>query len=143
MMKKLWPSFVLAALGLALLSTQIPFGFFQDHNPSHNQAVLSYYYIYDSVTGYAVAKVTHYQDGCIIRHAMTTSTNGEISAVVDLFEKSGKSVGKWACYPNKVKYWVSTGNADETPLMLFSGSQIDDLLASRNKRRTLEKFFLL
>jgi len=139
----LWLPALMASVGLTLLVGQIPFGFFQDHNPSHNQAVITYYYIYDPVTGYATAKVTLYQDGCKVTNNMEPAPKGEVSAVVDISEKSGKSVGKWVCYPDKVKYWVSTGKAGETPLMLFTGSQIDDLIASRNKKRASEKFFLL
>lgn len=136
----LWLPALMASLGLALLFTQ--FSLFQGHNPSHNQAVIATYYIYDPVTGYAVAKVTHYQDGCHITDNMEPAPKGSVSAVVDLFDRSGKSVGKWVCYPDKSKYWVAS-SADRSPLMLFTGSQIDDLLAARNKRRPSEKFFLL
>lgn len=136
----LWLPALMASLGLALLFTQ--FSFFQGHNPSHNQAVIATYYIYDPVTGYATAKVTLYQDGCKVTDPMEPAPKGSVSAVVDLFDLSGKSVGKWVCYPDKSKYWVAS-SADRSPLMLFTGSQIDDLLAARNKRRPSEKFFLL
>lgn len=142
MIKKLWPSIVLATLGLALLFTQFPFGLFQGHPASHNQAVITYYYIYDPVTGYATAKVTLYQDGCKVTENMEPSSRKGVAAIVSIFSYSGKFVGQWVCYHDRVKYWVDSGSAERIPLMAYSGSQIDDLLSARNKKRPSEKFFL-
>jgi len=136
--RKLWLPALMASVAMTALFTQI--SFFQGHNPSHNQAVIATYYIYDPVTGYATAKVTLYQDGCKVTEDMEPAPKGNVSAVVDLFDKSGKSVGKWVCYPDKSKYWVST-SFDRTPLMLYTGSQIDDLLSARNKKRPSETIF--